>query len=134
MESHGEVVRADDLEPILTGVGSDEFALLWDAHHTWILGKEKPADTYARLARWVRHVHLKDSRPEGNDRRYVFVGDGDVPVKEQVGLLVKGGYKGYFSFEWEKRGRPEIEEPEVAFPRYVTVMTEYLTALGVKPV
>jgi sugar phosphate isomerase/epimerase len=132
MESHGEVVRADDLEPIFTGVGSDQFAFLWDAHHTFVTGKEAPGVTYGRLGHWVRHVHLKDSRPGGDKRRYVFVGQGEVPVKEQVRLLVTGGYKGYYSFEWEKRGQPEIEEPEVAFPLYVKVMTEYLSAAGFK--
>ena len=133
LESHGEVVRSDDLEPILTGVGSDQFALLWDAHHTFAAGKEEPGVTYARLGSWVRHVHLKDSRPaaEGK-RRYVLVGEGEVPVKEQVRLLVAGGYKGYYSFEWEKRGQPDIEEPEVAFPHYVKVVSEYLSAAGFK--
>jgi sugar phosphate isomerase/epimerase len=89
--------------------------------------------TYARVGRWVRHVHLQDSRPapEGK-RRNVIVGEGEVPVKEQVGLLVAGGYKGYYSFEWEKRGQPEIEEPEVAFPHYVKVISEYLSAAGFK--
>jgi sugar phosphate isomerase/epimerase len=133
LESHGEVVRADDLEPILTGVGSDQFALLWDAHHTFVAGKEDPGVTYARLTRWVRHVHLKDSKPAPDGkRRYVFVGEGEVPVKEQVRLLVAGGYKGYYSFEWEKRGQPDIEEPEVAFPHYVKVIGEYLSAAGYK--
>jgi sugar phosphate isomerase/epimerase len=132
MESHGDDVRSDDLEPMLAGVGSDRFALLWDAHHTFVTGKEAPATTWQRLNRWVRHVHLKDSRPEGGKRRHVFVGEGEVPVKEQVRLLVTGGYEGYYSFEWEKRGQPEIPEPEVAFPRYVEVITGYLAAAGYK--
>ena len=133
IESHGDFTHSSDLAAILTRVGSPQFALLWDAHHTFAAGKEQPAETYAKLGRWIRHTHLKDSRPEGADRRYVLLGTGDVPVKEQVKVLVKAGYKGYYCLEWEKKWHPEIEEPEVAFPQYAKTMQEYLTEAGVKP-
>jgi sugar phosphate isomerase/epimerase len=133
IESHGDFVHSNDLAELLTGVGSDAFALLWDAHHTFAAAHEAPAETYATLGRWVRHTHLKDSRPEGADRRYVLTGSGDVPVKEQVRVLAAGGYKGYYCYEWEKKWHPEIEEPEVAFPHYAKVMGEYLAAAGVRP-
>jgi len=133
MESHGDFTSSRDLEAIQTGVASDAFALLWDAHHTFVSGKEQPAETYAALGRWVRHTHLKDSKPVGTDRRYVLTGTGEVPVKAQVNVLAHGRYKGYYAFEWEKRWHPEIEEPEVAFPHYAKTMGEYLSAAGVKP-
>jgi len=133
IESHGDFTRSKDLAEILTGVGSAAFALLWDAHHTWVSGKEPPADTHAALGRWIRHTHLKDSRPENGDRRYVLTGDGEVPVQEQVRVLAGAGYRGYYGFEWEKKWHPEIEEPEVAFPHYARVIGEYLAAAGVKP-
>ncbi|HEY7510930.1 MAG TPA: sugar phosphate isomerase/epimerase family protein [Vicinamibacteria bacterium] len=133
VESHGDFTSSKDLAAILQGVGSDAFALLWDAHHTFVAGKEKPADTHAALGRWVRHTHLKDSRAAGTERRYVLTGTGEVPVREQVSVLAKGGYQGIYGFEWEKRWHPEIEDPEVAFPHYAEVMREYLAAAGVKP-
>ena len=132
MESHGDFTRSDDLEAVLTRVGSKAFALLWDAHHTFVAGKEAPAETFRRLGRFVRHTHLKDSKPEGADRRYVLTGTGEVPVKEQVRVLAAGGYHGFYSFEWEKKWHPEIEEPEVAFPHYAKVIAEYLAEAGVK--
>ena len=55
---------------------------------------------------------------------------GEVPVKEQVAVLAKNGYKGFYCFEWEKKWHPEIEEPEVAFPHYAKTMAEYLAAAG----
>jgi len=132
IESHGDFTHSKDLEEILTRVGSDAFALLWDAHHTYVSGHEQPAETYAALGRWIRHTHLKDSRPEGTDRRYVLTGTGEVPVREQVKVLAAAGYTGYYCYEWEKKWHPEIEEPEVAFPHYAKVMSEYLSAAGVK--
>jgi sugar phosphate isomerase/epimerase len=133
VESHGDYTRSPDLERILRGVGSDAFALLWDAHHTFVAGQERPADTFAALKSWVRHTHLKDSVPSGTDRRYVLTGTGEVPVREQVQVLAKGGYTGYYGLEWEKRWHPEIEDPEIAFPHYAKVMAEYLAAAGVEP-
>jgi len=133
MESHGDYTHSKDIERVLTGVGSDAFALLWDAHHTFVDGHEAPADTYAALGRWVRHTHLKDSKPAGTERRYVLTGTGDVPVATQVQVLARAGYKGFYCFEWEKKWHPEIEEPEVAFPHYAKTMTQYLKDAGVTP-
>jgi len=133
IESHGDFTHSPDLLEVLTSVGSPQFALLWDAHHTFVAGGEKPADTYARLGSFVRHTHLKDSRPDGAARRYVLTGTGDVPVAEQVKVLVGAGYAGYYCFEWEKKWHPEIEEPEVAFPQYAKVMGDYLSKAGQKP-
>lgn len=133
IESHGDFTSSKDLVQILTGVGSDAFALLWDAHHTFVSGKEQPADTFKALGRWVRHTHLKDSKAAGTERQYVSTGDGEVPVKAQVQVLAAAGYKGYYGFEWEKRWHPEIADPEVAFPHYAKTIGEYLAAAGVSP-
>jgi len=126
IESHGDFTSSEDLVAILTRVGSPQFALLWDAHHTFVAGKEQPAHTYSRLGKWVRHTHLKDSKPAGADRRYCLVGTGEVPVKEQVRVLAAAGYQGFYCLEWEKKWHPEIEEPEVAFPHYAKTITQYL--------
>jgi len=134
IESHGDFTHSADVADILTRVGSPQFALLWDAHHSIVAGQEKsPADTYAKLGKWVRHTHLKDSVPEGAERRYVLIGKGEVPVREQVKVLASHGYGGFYCFEWEKKWHPEIEEPEVAFPQYAKVVGEYLAEAGVKP-
>ena len=133
MESHGDFTCSKDIQAVRSGVASDAFALLWDAHHTYVDGHESPADTYAALGRWIRHTHLKDSRPAGTDRRYVLTGTGEVPVKSQVQTLAAAGYKGYYCFEWEKKWHPEIEEPEVAFPHFAQTMTQYLKDAGVPP-
>ena len=133
MESHGDFTQSKDIAAVRAGVNSDAFALLWDAHHTYVDGHEQPADTYRALGRWVRHTHLKDSKPVGAERRYVLVGSGEVPVKTQVQVLAAAKYKGFYCFEWEKKWHPEIEEPEVAFPHFARTMTQYLADAGVKP-
>jgi len=131
METHGDFTSSADLETIVGSVDSDAFALLWDAHHTFVSSGEAPTFTWGRIGRFVRHVHLKDSRPDGGERRYVLTGSGDVPVEEQVRVLAKGGYEGFYSFEWEKRWHPEIEAPEVAFPHFARTIRKYLAEAGV---
>ncbi|HUR32226.1 MAG TPA: sugar phosphate isomerase/epimerase family protein [Vicinamibacterales bacterium] len=133
METHGDFTHAPDVTAIHQAVASKAFAILWDAHHTFVAGHEQPADTWKALGTWVKHCHLKDSLPAEKDRRYVLTGAGEVPVKAQVQVLASGGYQGFYCFEWEKKWHPEIEEPEVAFPHYARTMTEYLRAAGIKP-
>jgi len=131
IESHGAFTDSPALLEILQKADSPNVALLWDAHHTFVSGKEQPEDTVRQLGHYIRHTHLKDSVPAGNDRRYVLTGTGEVPVKRQIAALVKIGYRGFFSLEWEKRWHPEIEEPEVAFAQYASVAAGYLKDAGV---
>ena len=126
IESHGDFTDSPALLEILQKADSPNVALLWDAHHTFVSGKEEPEDTVRQLGRYIRHTHLKDSVPAGNDRRYVLTGTGEVPVKRQIAALAKIGYRGLYSFEWEKRWHPEIDEPEVAIAQYARVAAGYL--------
>ncbi len=132
IESHGDFTDSPTLLEILQKADSPNVALLWDAHHTFVSGKEQPEETVRQLGHYIRHTHLKDSVPAGNDRRYVLTGTGEVPVKRQIEALVKTGYRGFYSFEWEKRWHPEIEEPEVAFSQFADVAAGYLRGAGVR--
>jgi sugar phosphate isomerase/epimerase len=132
LESHGAFADSPTLLELMRLADSPNVALLWDAHHTYV-GGEQPETTVAQLGKWIRHTHLKDSVPDGKDRKYVLTGRGEVPVKRQIEALAKIGYKGFYSFEWEKRWHPEIEEPEVAFADYARVASGYLRDAGVKP-
>jgi sugar phosphate isomerase/epimerase len=132
LESHGDLTDAATLGEILEKAGSLHVGLLWDAHNTYVDGKEDPAVTVSQLGRYIRHTHLKDSRMEGAEDHYVLTGRGGVPVKRQVELLVEAGYAGYYSFEWEKAWHPEIEEPEVAIADFARVVKHYLQAATAK--
>jgi sugar phosphate isomerase/epimerase len=133
IESHGDFTDSASLLEILKATSLPTVALLWDAHHTFVAAKEDPAQTYKVLGSYVKHTHLKDSRPEGSDVRYVLTGSGVVPVKDTVAVLVRNGYRGYYGFEWEKAWHPTIEEPEVAFPHFVEQMRRYLADAGHTP-
>jgi hypothetical protein len=63
---------------------------------------------------------------ENDKQQYVFVGKGNTPILETVELLQKDNYKGYYSFEWEKRWHPEIDAPELAIADYAVTMKKIL--------
>lgn len=132
LESHGDFTDSATLREILEQAASPQVALLWDAHNTFVDGKEDPAITVSQLGKYIRHTHLKDSRTENGKDHYVLTGRGDVPVKRQVELLFEAGYTGYYSFEWEKVWHPEIEEPEVAIADFARVIPQYLQAAAAK--
>ncbi len=136
LESHGDFTDSPTLLQILKGSQMTSTGFLWDAHHTFVLSREKPEDTFKVLGKYVRHTHLKDSRAPlagEKDRRYVLTGTGEVPVKETVQVLKNNGYKGYYCLEWEKRWHPELEEPEIVFPHYAKTIREYLSETTLKP-
>ena len=131
IESHGDFPDSPTLLDLMKSVAMPDVAILWDAHHTYAMGKEQPADTFSRLKPYIRHTHIKDSKGEGENLHYVLPGAGRIPIREIVRVLVSGGYRGYYCFEWEKAWHKEIEEPEVAFPQYAKLMRGYLEAAGV---
>lgn len=127
LESHGDFTTSPVLREILEKAASPHVALLWDAHNTFVEGKENPEVTVRNLGKYIRHTHLKDARLASGQDNYVLTGRGDVPVKRQVELLAGIGYAGYYSFEWEKAWHPEIEEPEIAIADYAKVIAQYLS-------
>jgi sugar phosphate isomerase/epimerase len=130
LETHGQFVDSPTLLDLMKRANSPNVALLWDAHHTFV-GGEQPEATVAQIGPYIRHTHLKDSVPAGPDRRYVLTGEGEVPVRRQVAALAKIGYRGFYSFEWEKRWHPEIAAPDVAIAQFATVVSGYLRDAGV---
>jgi len=107
-------------------VPSDLVGAVWDSHHPHRMG-ETPAEVYANLGPRILLAQVKDARlTEDGDWRLVLLGAGEVPVRDMLGLLAAGGYPHWISVEWEKRWHPEIEDPEVALPQHLELLTAWL--------
>ncbi len=119
METHGDLVHSNDLEKIMQRASQTQTGLVWDITNMWTITKEPPAAVYGKLKKYIHHAHIKDAKllPDGKVE-YVLLGQGDVPIFEAIDLLYNSGYKGYYSFEWEKLWHPEIAEPEIALADY----------------
>jgi sugar phosphate isomerase/epimerase len=107
-------------------VNSGAVGAVWDSHHPHRMG-ERPTEVYANLGPHILLAQVKDARRQADgDWQLVLLGEGEVPVREMLGLLIDGGYPHWISVEWEKRWHPEIEEPEVALPEHLELLTKWL--------
>jgi sugar phosphate isomerase/epimerase len=95
--------------------------------HTYRVGGENPQDTFKALRGRVGYAHVKDavyepSHPQAmqDGWHYVLPGQGQLPLAQSIALLRANGYDGWLLFEHEKRWHPELLEPEVAFPAFVS--------------
>ena len=120
LETHDALTsNGKQTKVLLDAVGSEGLGILWDMHNTMALSGETPEETFAALGTAVKHMHIKDADA---DHALCLPGDGSVPIGEIVRVLADHGYDGFLSFEWEKMWQPHLQEPEVAFPRYIEYM------------
>lgn len=124
LESHGDVVRTDDLLKIMTDTGSKQVALIWDITNMWTVTRESPEKVYTALSPFIKHVHIKDATITGDKLNYVLLGQGQTSIMEGLNLLHTQNYSGYYSFEWEKLWHPEIADPEIALADFPKVMQQ----------
>jgi len=126
LETHDAWTDSSVVSRVMEEINHPNVGVLWDMHHPFRFNHEDPEETYGNLAPYIVSVHVKDSILDENGQvRYVLFGEGDVPLKKMLEMLRDGGYDGYVTFEWEKRWRRELPEPETAFPRFVEKMREW---------
>jgi sugar phosphate isomerase/epimerase len=125
METHGDLVRSEDIEKVMQAATHPHVGLVWDVTNMWTITKESPTEVYKKLKKYIHHTHIKDAKLVDNKPQYTRLGQGEVPIFEAIDVLSKGGYKGYYSFEWEKLWHPEIEAPETALADYPIVMKKH---------
>jgi sugar phosphate isomerase/epimerase len=127
LETHDDWTDSATFARLMSEVDHPRVRVLWDLHHPFRANGEPPQVTYNNLAPYTVSIHVKDSLPDADGgHTYVLIGEGDVPLKEMLDMLVRGGYDGYAILEWEKRWHPELVDPEIVFPQYVLKMHEWL--------
>lgn len=129
IETHNEFSTGKILKKLLEDVGAKNCKVIWDILHS-VEDGETPEETLNLLGDKCVHVHIKDAAPFEDlalhDWRYTLLGQGNVPVKDIVGMLLKKQYKGYFSLEWESKWRDELKTPEAAAELVLPVYVDYM--------
>lgn len=125
IETHDYFSKGELIAKLIEKSESESIKALWDVLHPYRNGEE-PEKTVDYLKNYLSHIHMKDAKITQEGWHLVLPGDGDIPLVKIVSLLEDIGYNGYLSFEWEKMWHPEIEEPEIAFPRYIEYMRSVL--------
>jgi sugar phosphate isomerase/epimerase len=126
LESHGKVVYKDMLLKIMAGANHPKVGLIWDFFNMWVVTKETPKEVFDTLGKYIKHVHIKDANLVDGKPAYCLIGQGVAPLREAMDSLKRSIYKGYYSFEWEKKWHPEIQDPEIAFPHFAKEIIHYL--------
>jgi sugar phosphate isomerase/epimerase len=127
-ETHDSWTASARVRHLIESVGSEHLRVVWDVAHPYRHSGEKPQETWKNLEPWVANTHWKDAYPKEptaeiqRDFRLCLMGDGTLPLPEFLQTLQAGGYDGYFTLEWEKMWHSYLEEPEVAFPQFVSYM------------
>ena len=135
VETHDSFSASSVVAELLAMVSSGAagpVGAVWDSHHPYRMG-ESPAEVAGNLAGRILLAQVKDAlrapqRPDG--WQLVLLGHGEVPVPAMLASLAQAGYQGWISVEWEKRWHPEIEEPEIALPQHLAVLTQWMEGTG----
>ena len=120
LETHDDFSTGASVAALLNEAAHPAVFSLWDLHHPYRQG-EPIEQTHRLMAPTLKHVHVKDGLPG----TYTLLGEGDIPLFPMLDLILGAGYTGSISLEWEKRWKPEIAEPEVAFPQYAKALHHY---------
>jgi sugar phosphate isomerase/epimerase len=126
VETHDDFSASSVVAELLAMADPEWVGAVWDSHHPHRMG-EPPADVHANLGRRILLAQVKDARRTADGEwQLVLLGEGEVPVRQMLGLLAASGYQNWVSVEWEKRWHPEIEAPEVALPQYRRVLAGWM--------
>lgn len=126
LETHGDFADLKTLKPILEGTKRPEFGILWDIEHTFKIYGDDVETFYNKVGHLIKHVHIKDAKKLGNEFKLCGIGEGDVPIKKVLEILNQNNFEGYVSLEWEKKWKPELDEPEIAIPFFKKYMDNLL--------
>ena len=103
--------------------------MIWDMIHP-VEDGEAPEETIAFLSKQCAHVHVKDGRPFDDavmhDWKYTRLGEGILPIRHIIELLLQDGYEGFFSLEWEAKWREEIQFPDYAPEKVLEDYIKYM--------
>jgi len=128
LETHGDFASSSETASILKEAGSPQVGVIWDPANCFLESHESPKEGAARLGASIRHVHLKDLLQNDNAWKLVLTGEGNFPLLEIRGALCRLGFRGFVSFEWEKKWHPEIPDADIALPHFARWFRENFPA------
>ncbi|MDR1940304.1 MAG: sugar phosphate isomerase/epimerase [Clostridiales bacterium] len=123
VETNGLFSDTALLAKALGQIDSQNKGALWDVNHTCRYNNESPEQSIKNIGGYIKHVHLKDSLIQKGVPAYKMLGYGDIPVFNAVKRLEALAYSGYYSLEWVKRWRSDLEEPGVVLSHFISALS-----------
>ena len=115
LEPHDAFMSSVVVAGLLRHVDHPQVGAVWDAGNTWSIG-EAPEEGIEALGPWLRYVQVKDGVGRRPDWRLTLLGEGEVPLRAAIALLVRDHPDVPVSIEWERPWEPDLPPAEVALP------------------
>lgn len=122
VQNHAGAGTALDAVNIGRQLDDPRFGLVYSPDHNFLYEEPANRELLDEIQPWTREVYIADLVREANGHRWVFPGEGEVPLRETVARLDGCGFQGFHAFKWEKIWNPDLPEPEVAMPRFAAFM------------
>lgn len=130
IETNGPLASSAVMKEFIESISCENKGILWDIHHPFRYFGERPEDTYEKIGKFVRYLHVKDSAMVNGAVQYRMMGYGDVPVFDTLAVLHKSNFDGFVSLEWVKRWCPDLQEPGIVFSHFTSYMGYLLRQLS----
>ncbi len=122
IETHDDWSTSPRVLDLLGEFSPEDVGVLWDLEHPYNHG-EAPSKTAELLKPFLRHIHIKDGKREGEKSLPRLLGEGELPLVELIGAVREAGYEDWICLETEKRWHPTVApEPEESLPQFVRFM------------
>lgn len=111
--------NAGELRYLFEQMNFQNVKILWDpGNHIYNKTYLPPyPDGYEQVKRYTAHIHLKDAvRDENGEVQGCLLGDGLLPLKEQLGALLEDGYDGFLVLETHFRLQTKLSDEELKRP------------------
>lgn len=117
LETHDDWRLHEQVLSLMGDLDPAEVGVLWDIEHPYLRGE--PVETTAgQLAKYLRHVQVKDSVEHEGRRLPKLLGEGELPIVPALQALKGIGYDGWLALETEKRWHAAGPEPEISVPQF----------------
>ena len=125
VETSGVFCDTAKLRELLNIFACDNLAALWDMYSTYFKGIEDADTTIKNLGAYVKHVHIKDAEPNGEDTEFCLMGEGELPIDKMMRALRSVNFDGFVSLEWHPEWCEELDDMEIIFSQFVNFMKQF---------
>lgn len=104
LENHGDslVDSAENTKTLLETINSAYLGIIYDPGNLFIIGERNFKNDIKLLSSYIINVHVKDVKQINKEEyREVLLGEGEIDWRSIIRELIKRGYNGYLSVEYE---------------------------------
>lgn len=99
LETHDDWTAPEHVAAVMEAVDHPAIGVNWDLLHPSRSSGVRVEDGFARLRRWIHHVHIHDALM-ADPLQLRRLGEGELDVRAAFRCLVQTGYRGWLSGEW----------------------------------